>query len=702
MTKLASTRSVAPVSLFFILNFAIPSPAMDTTSVIEMDTLVVRASRSATSVGTASFPVTVLERKTILRGPSFSLDQALEQVSGFSLFRRQDSRSAHPTAQGVSLRGTGASGSSRSLVLLDGVPLNDPFGGWVRWSQVRTERVERVEVLHGGGSQLWGNYALGGMINIITGEPSSRNVTVSVGAGSMRTGRADFSASDRPNESVSLAIDGGWTSTSGYVPVRADQRGPVDTDAGINSRGLGLTLGMDLDPRRRLTLRGGFHEEERDNGTRVTRNASRAAYSAVGLHLSSTRAGHFELRSFGRAVHFESVFSSQSEDRAVETPALDQHHVPARELGASVEWIGRGARGHSPAAGIDLRWVTGKTGENFRYLEGAFTRGRTAGGDQQSAGLYFQDTWRLTGPLQLVLGLRLDRRLNHAGSRREWDLQSGENTLEQAFPSLADWILSPRFGAHYALTGNLSLRGSVYRTFRAPTLNELYRPFRVRNDITEANPDLRPERLTGFEAGTDYRAGPFRVSLGGYWNEIDNSIANLTLGRGPGQVSPCGFLPDGGVCRQRGNLDRLRVRGFEASLDYPLPAGMAGSVSCLFSDNSVTRAAGHPELERRRAVQTPRLSARADLRFARPGLPNALLRGRFAGRQYEDDLNLLPLAGFATFDLVLSRSLGQGRQAFVELTNLTDKRSQAGRSADGLISLGAPRAVFGGLRLSFF
>ena len=305
---------------------------IDSTRVIELDTVVVRASRTGSAAGRSSSPVTVLETETLHDGPSLTVDKTLEQVAGFSLFRRSDSRSSHPTAQGVSLRGVGASGSSRSLVLLDGIPLNDPFGGWVRWAQVRTERVERVEILRGGGSQLWGNYALSGIINILTAEPSGRNVSLSAGAGSLKTGQADFSAAERMGESLSLALEGGWTSSKGYIPVRGDQRGLIDTDAGFSSRSLGLVFGKRFANGRRLSLRGGWYEDERDNGTRLTRNATRTGYAGAGLSLVQGRAGLFEIRTFGQAGHFESVFSSQSARPRGRDPCPE----PARCAGAGV------------------------------------------------------------------------------------------------------------------------------------------------------------------------------------------------------------------------------------------------------------------------------------------------------------------------------------------------------------------------------
>jgi iron complex outermembrane recepter protein len=145
------------------------SPAADLPGTpVRLDPVVVSAGRVEQRLQDVPANVTVITREDIERSPARTVDDLLRQIPGFSLFRRSSSLVAQPTTQGVSLRGIGPSGVSRTLVLLDDVPLNDPFGGWVYWSRVPLESIERIEVVRGGGSALYGNYALGGVINIIT------------------------------------------------------------------------------------------------------------------------------------------------------------------------------------------------------------------------------------------------------------------------------------------------------------------------------------------------------------------------------------------------------------------------------------------------------------------------------------------------------------------------------------------------------
>src|SRR5207237_2102710 len=138
--------------------------------------------------------VVVLNRETIASSPAATIDDMLRQVPGFTLFRRSGSRSANPTSQGVSLRGIGASGASRALVLGDGIPLNDAFGGWVYWGRVPRAALDRVEVLRGGASDLYGSAAMGGVVQFVC---RRSGVAIDLSAGSERTGSGSLFAAQQ-------------------------------------------------------------------------------------------------------------------------------------------------------------------------------------------------------------------------------------------------------------------------------------------------------------------------------------------------------------------------------------------------------------------------------------------------------------------------------------------------------------------------
>ena len=690
---------------FFLLVLASPFPCRaqsftpDSASekTYTLDTLVITATRSDQTLRDIPANVSVLTRADVQQSAAQTLDELLLQVPGFSLFRRSSSLTAHPTTQGVSLRGIGASGSSRTLVLLDGVPLNDPFGGWVDWSRVPLEQVERIEVLRGGGAQIWGNYALGGVINILTRPVGEKTAGLSVSGGNRGTGSLDLTLGNTLG-ATGLLFEGGYFRTAGFPVLRESQRGAIDVDAASRNLHLGLKMSHPLPRRGELQLRLGFFDEERDNGTPLTNNATRTGSFAFGAVFHGSEGGKLTLRSFTTLQKFNSFYSSQESDRSAEFPALDQYEVPSREVGATVEWIRPAGRAHTITAGTDFRFSSGETREYYLLSGGQLSRRRMAGGDQALAGVYFQDTYAFHPRAQLTLGARLDYWRSYDGSRRESDRFSGDILRKDEFRTRGSGVFDPQAALLIRVSQRVSMRSSLYRTFRAPTNNELYRPFRVRNDITEADPKLRPEHLLGAEAGIDYRSIVLTAGLTGYWNRVEDAIFNFTVGEGPGQVPPCGFVPGGGTCRQRRNLGRTRIRGLEAALEYrPLRSWSLG-MSYLLSHARVARTPLDVSLEGKRIPQVPEHNLVLSLSRNGPGMTGISLQARFQSRQYEDDFNSLPLAGFGVLDLAVERPLGRGAAMFLRLENLFNRSIETGRTVDGLVSTGTPRMAALGLR----
>src|SRR6185436_3498405 len=202
------------------------------------DTITVTATRTEARLADTAASVVVLSKETLDKTAAPTTDDALRQVAGFTLFRRAGSRVANPTTQGVTLRGVGASGASRALVLDDGVPLNDPFGGWVYWGRVPRVALERVEVLRGGASDLYGSAAMGGVVQFIRRKSAGVSVDVSAGSGQTATAMA-FAGTKH----FTLAADG--LTTDGFVLVRRDQRGLVDVAADSRHATLDLTARSD-------------------------------------------------------------------------------------------------------------------------------------------------------------------------------------------------------------------------------------------------------------------------------------------------------------------------------------------------------------------------------------------------------------------------------------------------------------------------
>ncbi|HEV8471973.1 MAG TPA: TonB-dependent receptor [Methylomirabilota bacterium] len=677
-----------PAGLVALL-VAIPATAQEPTP--RLDPVVVTVTRMEQRAEEAPAAVTVIGREDIRQSASQTVDDLLRQVPGFSLFRRSSSVVGHPTTQGVSLRGIGPSGTSRALVLVDGIPVNDAFGGWVYWSRMPMLGVDQIEVVRGGGSSVWGNYALGGVVNVITRKPTGRAAFFEGYYGSYDTYNGDLLVTDVEGP-LRLSVEADRYGTDGYKIVKASRRGSIDVDAASRHTVLNGRVEAVLSSDVSLFASGTYFDEERENGTPLQLNRTGAGAFAAG---GRVRAGDGELTFalFGDVEEFRSTFSTQAQNRNSETLALDQH-VPSTSAGGAVQWTQR-LGDHRIAAGGDVRWVHGETRERV-YNAGAFARDRVAGGQQLVGGLFVQDVWTPVRELELLAGVRGDAWLGWDGQRRDTPPAAGSRVPAfHAFGDVERVIASPRVGALWHATSLTDVRVSGYQGFRVPTLNELYRVFRVRNDVTVANEHLRPELLTGGEAGVQQRVGPVIARVTGYWNEVKDLVANVTLTT---RLPDC---PAGTTCRQRQNLDLARIRGVETEVEVRPARDWRIVASHLYTDARVVDATQQPALEGKRLAQVPEHTATLSARYDNPALLAAAVTLRYVGPQFEDDLNTLPLGGYVVVDATVSRALTKWAEVFVAVENLFNREYSVGRTSEGVVSIGSPRVVRGGVRLAF-
>jgi outer membrane receptor protein involved in Fe transport len=356
----------------------------------------------------------------------------------------------------------------------------------------------------------------------------------------------------------------------------------------------------------------------------------------------------------------------------------------------------RGTDGALTSFGVDVRDVRGETREESAFVDGAFTRRRFAGGQQTNAGVFTMHSHSLSESLRGALGLRVDSWQDTDGHRRDY-LNDAEVGNER-FAKRDGVALSPSAGLVWRANEAIRLHVSGQHAFRRPTLNELYRPFRVGNVITEANPNLQTETVTSGEIGAVLTQGAFEFGATAFRNELNDAVANVTVGSGPGVVPGVGFVPAGGEGRRRLNLDESVVKGVALSAKWHLSESLSADAQYLYNDATVTEANIAPALEGLRLAQVPRHSASAGLVWI-AGRWSISPRVRFMGEQFEDDTNTLRLASATIIDLSISTKVGQFAEIFVSAENLLDERIETGRSSSGLVNVGMPRMLLVGFRL---
>jgi outer membrane receptor protein involved in Fe transport len=598
------------------------------------------------------------------------------------LFRRSGSRVSNPTAQGVSLRGVGASGASRAIVLDDGIPLNDPFGGWIFWGRVPRTSLERIEVLRGGASDRYGSGAMGGVVQFVRRRDDAIVADLSDGSQSTRDA-SFFAAAGHEAWRASLAAD--LFDTSGYVLVEPDSRGVVDVNADSKHEALDATLARDV-----TFLRASRYHESRNNGTPLQTNEATIRQLAFGHDR-----GTLSLRAYTTDNDYVQTFSAISADRSTERLTVDQR-VPSRGSGGSVQFAHAMASHHALVVGAELRDVSGASDEDQFAANGALTHIRSEG-HQRNGALFVEDVIDAGSRLSLTAGLRFDSWRNFDASR---------NAVALANRSDESW--SPRLSVLYRATDRLALTASVYRAFRAPTLNELYRSFRVGNALTNANESLGPETLNAFELGA--RIGSVRANA--FVMDVDDTIANVTLSTTPALIT-----------RQRQNLGSTQTRGIEIESDWHVATSLRASAGYLFTDARVTAGS----LDGRRLPQVPRHQATLQMTFTPAagaergegsaesgeegaGSISSALRSplsalrratisaqlRWSSMQFDDDVNQFPLRSFVVADAFASYRLSPRVAVTLAGENLFDRRIET--AATPVITLGQPRSIRFGIR----
>ncbi len=676
-------RCAAHAVLVGLLMTAAGAPEVPAREPIEDQPVVVTAGRLPQDPAHTPVNVAYFDESDLTATPALTADDFLRDVPGFSLFRRTSSLVAHPTTQGVSLRGIGPSGASRSLVLHDGLPMNDPFGGWVYWSRMDLENVERVEVVRGGGSTVWGNTALGGVVHLIPRRPEPGRFRATASRGNRDTERVSFYASEVTGP-VGVSIEGRYFSTGGYQRVRKDQRGEVDTEAWSRHWLLNGAVEYVVHDGARLTVRGGWFEENRGNGTPLTGNDYEVGRMSAKLEGTAPDGSSWEFSLFGERGRGSSTFSSVNDDRDSESLVLDQHAIPSRTLGSGVSTTRETGGNSRLTLGADSRWVRGVTNERSPFFE------RRAGGEQYLAGVFAESIYEPDARWQFSAGVRGDYWRQFDGFSEGFpDDDPDERT---SFLNRDGTVFTPRAGMLFRPVPATTLRSAVYQGFRIPTVNELYRPFQVGVDRTFANPELSPERLTGVEIGLDQDVGdPVHVSVTAFWNEVNDPVANVTIGDNA----------MGGSDRQRQNLGLARIRGFEAEITYRFDEWWRTFARYGFSYGTVEKASNQPELEGNRLAQAPEHILVGGVGVSHPAVFDLDVTVRYNGPQYEDDLNQRELGGYTVVDLHASRQVSPEAEVFVGVRNLFNKRYPDGISGDGLVTQGAPTFAHAGVRVAF-
>lgn len=625
---------------------------------------------------TPAYDKQIIDREQLVSVPSGRIEDALASVAGFQQFRRSDSRSANASAQGATLRALGGNATSRALVLLDGVPMSDPFFGYIPFSAIALERLSQIRVTRGGGSGPFGAGALAGTIEM---ESAGIDQLDGFAGQALVNDRGETELSGSAGARLGsgfLVASGRWDRGKGFYTTPEADRVPLSARAAFDGWSAQIRGVAPVSDEIELQVRGLAYRDERT--LRFEGADSSIEGQDASLRLVGRGEWEFDALAYLQARNFTNVVVSST--RFV--PVLDQRNTPATGLGGKLELRPPVGDAHVLRVGMDFRRAEGELFETaISAFSGNVTARRNAGGTNTDLGLFLEDDWTL-GRLVLTLGARLDRWTIRDGFYTERDA-SGELLSTDSFADRAGWDASFRGGVLYRANDVVALRAAAYSGLRLPTLNELYRPFVVFPVVTQANAALENERLEGFEAGIELTPNPaVALSLTAFDNRVKNAVANVTIAEN---------------LRQRRNIDAIQSRGLEASVSATLGA-FSLDASAVWTDADAKGSGFAAALDGNRPSQTPQFTGGATLSWtpADDWLFSATVR--HVGAQFEDDLesNVLPAA--TTLDAFVQVPMTPDIALVLRGENLTDETIVT-RNQSGSIDLGVPRTVWAGVKV---
>ena len=632
------------------------------------------------------------------------IENALRTVPGLQQFRRSDARSANPTSQGITIRGLGGNASSRAVLLLDGVPQADPFGGWVAWPGYDALALGSARITRGGGSGIEGSGAIAGTIELFSKDVGNL-IELGAAYGSRNSVDADLLVGRELGQGQ-LTISANYARGDGFTPIVESQRGEVDRQAEYEQAGLAVRYVAPLNDNTELQANVRVFTDDRERGFAFSENHNDGADASIRLVNRSDTGWQWSALGYVQIRNFDVSFGGVSADRNSVGRVFEQFNVPSTGLGARFEVRPPVGDNVELRIGGDWRRTEGETNENFFFLDDETPRrSRNAGGSTATYGAFVEASVQASEALTLTGGGRIDFWAIDDGFRREIELINpfpGSVRTDAQFANRDGTEFTARGGFAFDANDQLTLRGAAYLGWRLPTLNELFRPFRVGPDATAANELLEPERVKGAELGLDWDSGPFSASATLFYNQLDDAVANVTLDNGPGLFPGVGFVSGAGVFRQRQNLDAIESKGIEldaefqgnliGAIDFSLRAGYS------YVDAQVEASGAALAVNGLRPAQIPEHNGFAAFRLDGDNGSGFELTARYIGNQFEDDQNTRRLDDAFTIDsrvafAVNDRLLVEGR-----VENLFDARVETAISSSNIIERAFPRTFWIGLR----
>ena len=686
----------------------------------KLSDVVVNATRSDTPLDRMPLNTTILTKEVLESSPDQTIDQVLKNVPGVFLndvpYYQKD-----PTGQSINVRGLGY---GRTLVLIDGLPANDAFYGTVQWNLVPMSSIESVEFIRGGVSSLWGNYGMGGVININTKTPKNSSQDVSASYGSFGTGNIAASKDLIVSDAMQMRFSADYFSSEGfqnYATISPGSPSNIKNGMGTDSvKNSNVRLQNYFKPTQDTNafLRMGYSTmSDLSNNYAIAPNLIQMADIAAGSTTQLDANKKTQVNVYYQATNFYKQ-TANNLSAAPFRPYVNANYTdPYSTVGASAQYTHdlKVAGIDQYIIGVDARNISASNQTNSLSTAGAVSSVSYAQGQQNFYGLLGQIKSSASSiPLEATLGARID----------QWNSQTpssynagagGSNPQYQAIPNQSKTQLSPSLGLLYKANKNWDLRSAAYQAFHAPSMNNTLRSYG--NSISGyslANPNLTPETMTGYELGTDYRWKSGFAQLTAFNNYIQNAITSYKITTanwafanslcGTSGLSGCSstsLTPGYTNVSYYTNQQNLLSRGVELQYHHDLNAQWALDGGYSYTSTILTWSATTDPINTQ-VGGVPKNMANAGITYY--PIPQASLTTtvRYVGNSWMST-GTLPVPAYAVVGLKANYQLTQQASIFASVVNLFNRQYVTFNIASqaSAYQAGMPQALSVGARINF-
>ena len=694
----------------------------------KLKSVTVTATRSGTPLDEIPLNTTVLTKEALDVAPDQTIDQILKNVPGVIL-NDQPYYQKDPTGQSINVRGLG---NARTLVLIDGLPANDAFYGTVQWNLVPMSSIDSVEFIRGGVSSLWGNYGMGGVINIKTKTPVNSQQEVSASYGAFGTGNVAASKDLIASENLQLRFSADYFNTDGYQNIATispaspanikNGQGPASShNSNVRMQGY-FKATQDTNG----FFRVGYHTmSDLSSGYAFATNLTQETDVAGGTTTRLDDKSKVDVNFFYENTNFNkqngSTTTSRSNNIPANTPYINATYKdPYSTVGASAQYT-QEVTGliDQYVVGVDARNIAGSNLTNNLNNNGTSAAVNYAQGQQSFYGLMGQLKSNTESfPLETTLAARVD----------QWNSQTptsynagsnGANPSYQNVPNQSKTQLSPTLGLLYKMSKNWDLRSAAYQAFHAPGMNNTLRSYGSSSGYSFANPNLTPETMTGYEVGTDYRWKGGFSQLTAFNNYIQNAVATYSLSKNSASdvalsKSLCGATGNPlagtgnvGICNSTNisyytNNQNLLSQGIEFQFHHDINSKWATDANYAFTSTKLTMSATSDPINKQ-VGGVPQNILGGGLTYY--PVPQASLTAtvRYVGSSWLNTANTLAVASYAVVGLRANYELTKNATIYASAVNLFNRQyitfGTGGSSTS--YTQGMPQAISVGGRIIF-